>query len=78
MPHVDLLELPYFEGITLDDMVSLVERMEPAQFESGATIVVEGDPPPPLYIATGGSVARSRLWLPSAWMRKAWGWPALA
>ena len=55
MPHVDLLEQPYFEGISLDDMVSLVDMMTPAQYEAGTYIVTEGEPPPtPLYIAVTG------------------------
>ncbi len=57
MPHVDLLELPYFEGITMDDMISLVDRMAPARWDPGSQIVAEGAAkPPPLYIATVGSV----------------------
>ncbi len=57
MPHVDLLELPYFEGISMDALVALVDLMEPRQFQSGAVIVQEGAPqPPPLYIATTGRV----------------------
>lgn len=55
--HVDLLELPYFEGITMDHLVSLVDLMKPAQFSPGEFIVHEGDPVvPPLYIATSGRV----------------------
>jgi CRP-like cAMP-binding protein len=60
MPHVDLLEMPYFEGITTNDMVSLVERMTPARWRAGDEIVAEGDPPPPLYIATAGSISISK------------------
>jgi CRP/FNR family transcriptional regulator, cyclic AMP receptor protein len=56
MPHIDLLELPYFNGITEADLVSLVDTMEPRQFNAGQIICTEGDPPPPLYIATSGSV----------------------
>lgn len=57
MPHIDLLELPYFEGISLDHLVSLVELMEPRQFAANQVIVVENTPtPPPLYIATRGNV----------------------
>ena len=56
MPHIDLLTLPYFDGITEEDLVSLVDTMEPRQFKAGEIICTEGDPPPPLYIATSGSV----------------------
>lgn len=55
--HVDLLELPYFEGISIDDLVSLVDLLAPVQFEAGDTIVREGDTQPqPLFIATQGRV----------------------
>ncbi|MEZ0313988.1 MAG: cyclic nucleotide-binding domain-containing protein [Myxococcota bacterium] len=58
MPHVDLLELPYFEGISMDALVSLVDMMAPRSFDAGAAILSEGDhSPAPLYIATTGKVA---------------------
>jgi len=61
MPHVDLLELPYFEGISIDALVSLVDLMEPEQFERDAVIFAEGAPTPtPLYIATSGRVLVSK------------------
>lgn len=61
MPHVDLLELPYFEGISTDDMVSLVDLMEPRRFAAGSIIMREGDTAPqPLYIATAGRVLISK------------------
>ena len=61
MPHVDLLELPYFEGIPIDSVVALVDVMEPKFFPPGALIVQEGDrSPQPLYIATTGRVAISK------------------
>ena len=57
MPHVDLLDLPYFQGISLDDVTSLVDVMEPREFQPGQTILEEGEgPPPPLFIATYGDV----------------------
>lgn len=57
MPHVDLLELPYFEGISMDALVSLVDLMEPRQFAKGEVIMTEGERvPPSLYIATSGRV----------------------
>jgi CRP-like cAMP-binding protein len=57
MPHVDLLELPYFEGISIDSLVSLVDLMEPRKFAAGTVLVAEGAPvTPPLYIATGGRI----------------------
>lgn len=61
MPHVDLLELPYFEGISIDDLVSLVDVLEPRQFGPGSVIMGEGDAtPPPLYIVTQGRVRMSK------------------
>lgn len=61
MPHVDLLELPYFQGISFDSVCSLVELMEPRHFAAGAVIVQEGDPTPqPLYIATSGKILISK------------------
>lgn len=61
MPHVDLLELPYFEGISMDSLVSLVDLMDPKQFPAGAVIMREGDKiPPPLYIAIAGRVVISK------------------
>jgi CRP-like cAMP-binding protein len=58
MPHVDLLELPYFEGISMDALVSLVDLMAPRTFAKGDVIVREGDDAPSvLYIATSGKVA---------------------
>lgn len=57
MPHVDLLELPYFEGISMDALVSLVDLMEPRRFTQGEVIFAEGETtPPPLYIAVTGRV----------------------
>jgi CRP-like cAMP-binding protein len=61
MPHVDLLELPYFEGISIDDLVSLVDLMQPRQFREGEVIMREGElAPTPLYIATKGRVLVSK------------------
>src|SRR5689334_10141971 len=57
MPHIDLLELPYFEGISIDAVVSLIDRMEPRNYAAGAVILQEADAAPPaLYIATSGRV----------------------
>jgi CRP-like cAMP-binding protein len=57
MPHVDLLDLPYFQGISLDAVTSLVDMMEPAEFSAGQVILSEGQgSPPPLFIATRGDV----------------------
>ncbi len=57
MPHVDLLELPYFEGISIDDLVSLVDLMEPRQYARDAIILQEGELSAfPLHIATRGRV----------------------
>lgn len=61
MPHVDLLGLPFFQGITLDSLVALVDRMRPVQFESGQTIMTEGkEGPTTLLIATYGKVGVSK------------------
>jgi len=57
MPHIDLLELPYFEGISFDELVGLVELMQPASYELGEVMVEEGDErPQPLFIVTSGRV----------------------
>lgn len=61
MPHIDLLELPYFEGISLDDVAALVDRMEPCYFPAGSVIITEGDTPPlSLYIVTAGRILISK------------------
>ncbi len=61
MPHVDLLELPYFQGISIDAVVSLVDELEPRSFEAGSIIMAEGAPTVPmLYIATAGTVRVSK------------------
>jgi CRP-like cAMP-binding protein len=58
MAHIDLLELPYFEGISMDDLVAFVDLLEPRRFQKDQIIVREGDgEPPPLFIATSGRVA---------------------
>lgn len=57
MPHIDLLELPYFEGISIDALVSLVDLMAPMTFGAGDAILREGDATNTLYIATSGKVA---------------------
>ena len=57
MPHIDLLELPYFEGISMDELVSLVDLMRPVQFQAGDVIVREGgESPQALFIATSGRI----------------------
>lgn len=57
MPHVDLLELAYFEGISIDALVSLVDLMEPEAFPKGTVILTEGQTvPSALFIATSGRV----------------------
>jgi CRP-like cAMP-binding protein len=61
MPHIDLLELPYFEGISLDDVAALVDRMDPCYFPAGSVIVQEGDTASaPLYIVTAGRISMSK------------------
>jgi CRP-like cAMP-binding protein len=58
MPHIDLLELPYFADIDIGDMVSLIDAMIPRQFVAGQALMTEGDPAPtPLYILLKGEVA---------------------
>lgn len=57
MPHIDLLELPYFEGISIDYLVALVDMMKPEQFHAKEVILREGEPTPPkLFIATSGTL----------------------
>lgn len=61
MPHIDLLEMPYFEGIDIGDLVSLIDAMKPRQFAAGQNIITEGDPVvPPLYIVTTGFIDVTR------------------
>ena len=56
MPHVDLLELPYFQGISIHELVALVDQMKPREFAEGQDLIVEGGPTP-LFILTHGQVA---------------------
>lgn len=57
MPHIDLLELPYFTGISIDVVVSLIDAMAPCTFPQGTTIMAQDAPDvPPLYIVTSGRV----------------------
>jgi len=57
MPHIDLLELPYFTGIDIGDLVSLIDAMKPRQFAAGECLIVEGAAQyPPLYIITKGLI----------------------
>jgi CRP-like cAMP-binding protein len=57
MPHIDLLEMPYFEGIDIGDLVSLIDAMVPRQFAAGEHIITQGDAQvPPLYIVTKGLI----------------------
>ncbi len=56
MPHVDLLELPYFQGISIDELVALVDSMPPVEFREGDFIIQEGENIP-LFIVTRGQVA---------------------
>ncbi len=62
MPHIDLLELPYFQGISIDSLVSLIDLLEPTQFSPDELIIRQGQTsPPPLYIATHGTVAIEKV-----------------
>ena len=57
MPHIDLLELPYFQGISIDSLVGLIDVLHPTQFKPGTTIIRQNQSsPPPLYIITRGQV----------------------
>lgn len=57
MPHVDLLELPYFDGIDIDTLISLVDRMNPIRFPPGHTLFHEDQGNiGALYIVTRGQV----------------------
>ena len=62
MPHIDLLELPYFEGISMEGLVALVDLMRPHQFPEGHVIVQEGERgAQPLYIATSGKIMITKI-----------------
>jgi len=62
MPHIDLLDLPYFQGISMDSLVSLIDLLEPTQFSPDQLIIRQGQTsPPPLYIATHGRVAVEKI-----------------
>ncbi len=57
MPHVDLLELPYFDGIDIDTLISLVDRMNPVRFPPGHTLFHEDQTNlSALYIVTRGQL----------------------
>lgn len=56
MPHVDLLELPYFQGISIDELVALVDSMPPVEFQEGDFIIRESENIP-LFIVTRGKVS---------------------
>lgn len=61
MPHIDLLELPYFQDIAIDELVALVDTLSPACFAPGETIVEEGaDTPPRMHIGVKGRIALSK------------------
>ena len=58
MAHIDLLELPYFQGISIDSLVGLIDVLKPAEFAPGAAIIQQNQSaPPPLYVITRGKVA---------------------
>ena len=60
MPHVDLLELPYFQGISINELVALVDSMPPVEFHQDDFIIREGENIP-LFIVTHGKVAVEKL-----------------
>ncbi len=62
MPHVDLLELPFFEGISLEHLVRLVDSMRPCCYAPGEELLAEGvlDGFPKLLIATHGQIEMSK------------------
>lgn len=61
MPHVDLLELPYFDGLSMDGLVELVDLMEPVQYQANDLLMTEGDTrSQPLFIATSGRISISK------------------
>ena len=54
MPHIDLLQLPWFASIPLGDVVSLIDAMAPQQFFANEVVVMAGDVPAQLVVATAG------------------------
>ena len=57
MAHIDLLELPYFQGIAIDSLVELIDVLKPAEFAPNVAIIQQNQSaPPPLYIITRGQV----------------------
>ena len=59
MPHIDLLELPYFYGIELDELVELIDQMTPRRVKAGEWLVRTGEPIF-LNIATRGRIGIHR------------------
>jgi len=59
MPHIDLLELPYFYGIELDELVELIDHMTPRRIKSGEWLARVGEPVF-LNIATHGRLGIHR------------------
>ena len=59
MPHIDLLELPYFYGIELDELVELIDQMTPRRVRAGEWLVKTGEPVF-LNIATHGRIGIHR------------------
>jgi CRP-like cAMP-binding protein len=59
MPHIDLLELPYFYGIELDELVELIDQMTPRRVKAGDWLVRVGQPVF-LNIATHGKIGIHR------------------
>ena len=59
MPHIDLLELPYFYGIELDELVELIDHMTPRRVKAGEWLVRVGEPVF-LNIATHGQLGIHR------------------
>ena len=59
MPHIDLLELPYFYGIELDELVELIDHMTPRRVKAGDWLVRVGEPVF-LNIATHGNIGIHR------------------
>ena len=55
MPHIDLLELPYFYGIELDELVELIDQMTPRRVKAGEWLARVGEPVF-LNIATHGKI----------------------
>jgi CRP-like cAMP-binding protein len=59
-----LRDIPFFRRLTDEEREELEELLEPAGFEAGETIFVEGGPEERLYVITAGTVEVHKAVLP--------------